>query len=94
LKIPTKKLLLSTGLAILIFFSISFVTVLFQTNSPLNRKEDYNLFIGFPFEYYLEFAVECDAPNTGWKLNNLLADIIITWTLTTGAYFLLTKNRE
>ncbi len=72
-----------TLLSILIFFSTSFLTVLFQINSPLNRREGYSeLNIGFPFKYYHEFIVDCPTPNYGWDANNLINDCILIWVLT------------
>ena len=80
----TLKLFISgTLLSILIFFSTSFLTVLFQINSPLNRmKENYELKIGFPFEYYREFWIDCKIPNSNWNINNLILNFAIFWILT------------
>lgn len=85
-------LLKSTILAILIFFSISFLTVLFQINSPLNRVEGTEMNIGFPFVYYNQFMVNCPIPNSGWNIINLLIDWAIIWILTVTGYKLTKKN--
>jgi len=78
-----KKLIIGTLLSILIFFSISFITVLFQINSPLHHMDvSYELRIGFPFEYYHEFMVDCPLPNWGWNVNNLLLDCGLIWGIT------------
>lgn len=91
----TKKLIKGTLLSILIFFSISFLTVLFQINSPLNRiKDNYELKIGFPFEYYHEFWVDCPIPNSEWNVNNLILDIGIVWILTIGITILIIKRKH
>lgn len=70
-------------LSILIFFSISFLTVLFQLYSPLNRIEGrYELRIGFPLEYYYELMLDCQSPNYGWNGKNLLFDCGLIWVIT------------
>lgn len=80
-----RSIIYGTILSILTFFSISFITVLFQINSPLNRLTDYyELKIGYPLTYYHEFMVDCPIPNSGWKVNNLFWDCLITWLLVTG----------
>jgi len=69
-------------LSILMFFSISFLTVIFQINSPLNRiEENYELRIGYPFEYYYEFMVDCPIPNSGWNTKNLFLNCGLTWVI-------------
>jgi len=87
------KLLIGTGLSILTFFSISFVTVLLQINSPLHRQTDCSLDIGFPSVYYKQFIVDLPIPNSGWTLDKLFIDIIFTWLIVTGLYILLTKKK-
>jgi len=77
-----KKLIKGTLLSILIFFSVSFLTVLFQINSPLNRFEErYDLRIGFPFEYYYEFIIDSNF-NYGWNVENLIIDCFLIWGIT------------
>jgi len=89
-----KELIKETILSMLIFFSTSFLTVLFQINSPLNRmKENYELKIGFPFEYYHEFWVDCPIPNSGWNINNLILNCGITWVLTIGIMLIIKKTK-
>lgn len=88
------KLTIATILSILVFFSISFVTVLTQINSPLHRIYDYyELEIGFPFRYYHEFMVDCPIPNSGWNINNLILDCAITWIVVTGLYLVVKRNK-
>ena len=89
-----KQLIKGTLLSILIFFSISFLTVLFQINSPLHRiKDTYELKIGFPFEYYYEFWVDCPIPNSGWIVNNLMLDCGITWIVTLGIMMIINRRK-
>ncbi len=89
-----KKLLISTGLSVLVFFSVSFVTFLAQIHTPFgHRAEDLRLDIGFPLTYYYEFSVDSCDVLLGWKLNALFADIIITWALTVVLYFLFTQKK-
>lgn len=90
----TKHLFAGTLLSVLIFFSISFITVLFHINSPLHRINDFHeLKIGFPFIYYHEFMVEFPIPNSGWYLTNLILDCFLTWLIVTAIY-LKTKKLQ
>ena len=80
------RLMKWTGLSILIFFSISFLTILFQLYSPLNRSGHfYGISIGFPFEFYYELMIDCPESNHGWKSMNLIWDSLMVWVLTIGA---------
>jgi len=77
------RLLKQIIFSIMMFFSISFITVLFQINSPIHRiKDSYELRIGFPLEYYHEFMVDCPIPNSGWDISNLVFNFVIVWILT------------
>lgn len=90
-----KNLVKATILSIMIFFSISFLTVLFQINSPFNRMDKYyELKIGFPFEYYYEFFVEYPIPNSGWNANNLILDCVLTWVITFVLIILIKKRKH
>jgi hypothetical protein len=89
----------ATLLSILVFLSVSFITVLTQIN-PLHyykKHEPYKLEIGFPFEYYHQFWVSGSTiPNSGWTINNFFYDCLITWAVVTGVYILIkqTKNNS
>jgi hypothetical protein len=88
-----KKIIIGTILSILVFFSISFSTILLQINSPLNRIEKfYELRIGFPLEYYHEFMLDCPIPNSGWNVQNLLIDCGIIWVMTIGIILIKTRK--
>ena len=91
-----RKILIGTVLSILIFFSISFLTVLFQINSPLNEisNDYYEMEIGFPFVYYREFMVDCPSRNTGWNTKNLILDTGIIWMLTIGVFLFLQNQKS
>ena len=90
-----KTILNGTILSILTFFSTSFLTVLFQINSPLNRVTDnHELNIGFPFIYYQEFMIDCPIPNSGWTISNLIWDCLITWIAVTGAFVIIKRIRK
>ncbi len=87
-----RNLIRPTVFSILIFFSISFLTVLFQINSPLNRMENSDLNIGFPFIYYNQFLISGPLPNSGWNLLNLALDFGIIWFLTVIGHKIFKKN--
>lgn len=89
-----KKTLIGTLFSILIFFSTSFLTILYQLNSPLKRIESaYELRIGFPFEYYHEFWVDCPIPNSGWNVDNLLLDCSLTWGITMLLVIIISRKK-
>ena len=78
----------------ILFFSISFLTVLIQINSPIHRQSDDALHIGFPFTYYSQFTVDGIIPNSGWLGKHLLLDIFLTWLVTIAIYFLATRRKS
>lgn len=88
-----KKILISTGFSILVFFSLSFMTILIQINSPIHRYERFEHKIGFPFTYYHEFMVDCPIPNSSWNIKNLIIDCVITWIIITGLYMIIKRNK-
>ena len=96
LKIP-KQFFVGTILSVLIFFSISFITILGQI-SPLHyykKSEAYELKLGFPFTYYNQFWVSGNNyPNSGWKGDYLLYDGFLTWFLVTGIYFMFVNRKR
>lgn len=81
-----------TLFSILIFFSISFITVLTQIHSPFHRLAAYELRIGFPLTYYYQFPVQ-KTIIAGWNVQNLFWDCLITWISVTGVYFFFKKMR-
>lgn len=86
-------ILYATFFSILVFFSISFVSVLFQVNSPLHRWEEvYEFEMGFPFVFYYEFMIDCAIPIAGWIPSNLMLDFLIVWFISIGIYFLSKKK--
>lgn len=90
-----KTLFVGTLLSILVFFSISFITVLIQIN-PLHYYkigERYKLNIGFPFKYYEQFWVRgSDIPNSGWIIENLFYNCVITWIIVTAIFYVSVKK--
>lgn len=89
-----KKIAIGTILSALIFFSISFLTVLFQVNSPFHRYEYFKNKIGFPFIYYHEFMADCPIPNSGWNLGNLILDSDVTWIIVVSLYLIFNRKNN
>lgn len=90
----TKNLVFGTLLSILIFFAISFITVLFHLNSPLNRFDFYEMKIGFPFCYYKDFWVSGSSiPNYVWNVKNLILDCSLTWIVVVILFFVAKRER-
>lgn len=92
-----KHILIGTILSILVFFSISFLTVLTQIN-PFHyykNEEIYQLNIGFPLIYYHQFWLSgSKIPNSGWTVNYLFYDSILTWIIVAGAYITWQKIKK
>jgi hypothetical protein len=84
-----------TIVSIIVFFSISFISILYQI-LPFkyhNEFEQYQLEIGFPFIYYSQFFLKGNEfPNSYWNAYNLLLDCVITWVLTIFIYFVYKKG--
>jgi hypothetical protein len=85
-----QNLFKATALSILIFLSISFLTILVNI-APFRfyeNNEMYKMEIGFPFTYYSQFWVGNSIfPNFGWNVPNLLLDCLLTWVFIVGIYF-------
>lgn len=94
-----KNLISATVLSVLVFLSISFVTVLIQIN-PIHyyaNGEPYRLDIGYPFRFYEQFFLRgSEIPNSGWYIDNLLYDCVLTWLFITGLYVLtqIIRNKK
>lgn len=85
-KSPIKTILVFMGvgtlLSILVFFSISFLTLLedLSTFNPAANRGKYHFELGFPFTYYREFFLEGNTyQSTWWSPIYLLVDCFITW---------------
>ncbi len=88
-----KKIILILLFSTLVFFSVSFLTVINHLISPINKTIGYkSLEIGFPLKYYEEFMIDCPNPNFGWNLNNLILDIILTVIITSGILYIMNKK--
>jgi len=87
-----KNVIQGTLLSVLIFLSVSFVTVLTQINPVHYYKngEPYRLDIGFPFRFYQQFWLRgSEIPNSGWFIGNLFYDCILTWMVIVGLFVLI-----
>ena len=86
---PIRTVLVGTLLAVLVFFSLSFLTVLCHIR-PLQQPsggEPYRLSIGFPWTYYYQFWVRREhLPQSGWHLLHLGYDCLLTWLVIVGLY--------
>jgi hypothetical protein len=73
-------------LSILIFCSISFVTIINDLNIPALGFVDNpcTLKIGFPYTFYHQFLVESPIPNSGWG-----KEIIIDYFFTSNKYWVV-----
>ena len=88
-----KTTVFGTLLSILVFFSISFLFVLYRI-SPLTMGDTYSLEFGFPFRYYEQFQVRGNPYlNCGWNVKHLILDCLITWIVVCGS-FIYKKNKS
>jgi hypothetical protein len=89
-----KHFIEGTGLSILVFFSISFMFVLYRIGS-FAPGNNYDLSIGFPLEYYGQTQLKGNNYlNSGWDLNHLFWDCFITWVVVCGLYILIKNKRK
>ncbi|PHR36735.1 MAG: hypothetical protein COA38_01555 [Fluviicola sp.] len=75
---------IGTVLSILVFFSISFLDLLYDldTFSPYAQRNAFQFDFGVPFTYYGEqFIYTNTLPVTRFNFLNLLMDCVITWLL-------------
>jgi len=88
-----RRLLIGTLLSILVFFTVSFLTVLIQIAGPLNgHAPRVGLDVGWPLTFYTEFWVRgSTSANYGWNVPNLMLVCLITWIIFTGSYIALTR---
>ncbi len=84
-------ILKGTVLSILVFFSISFLFVLYRI-SPVTMGDTYSLEIGFPFGYYEQFQLRGNPfVNSGWNIKNLFWDCLITWIVVCIPYVIIKR---
>lgn len=85
-----KIILKGTLLSILVFFSISLISIILQL-SPFHYfldMENYQLTIGYPSTYYYQFWVNGNSfPNFRWFIKYLIADCFLTWVFVIVIYF-------
>lgn len=85
----------STVLAALLFFTTSFLCVLFQL-APfhyLEPEEKCSLEIGFPFKYYQQFFIDGDL-HFGWLTGALFLDVAVTWCFIFLLYLAIIKFKK
>ena len=89
-----KNILVGTFLSILVFLSISFLTIIDHTGLLLyfiNGETD-NFDIGFPFKYFRQFWLRGnDFPITVWTGKHLIYDGVLTWVIVTGLFLFTQK---
>lgn len=90
----TRRLINGTLLSILVFFAVSFVSILGQIAGPLNgHTPRTRLDVGWPFTFYQEFWINgSDSMNCGWDVKNLVIASALTWAVVTGAYIILKRT--
>ncbi len=89
-----RRLVIGTLLSILVFFAVSFLSILGQIAGPLNgHTPRVRLDVGWPFTYYQEFWVNgSESMNCGWDMGNLLFGCALTWIVVAGTYLMLTRT--
>lgn len=84
------RFLTGTALSILVFGTLSFLTVL---RSVLWPAFNYRLEIGFPLPYYYQFLVEGGMQH-GTSGLRFWVDCGLSWLVVTGLYLLRQKQRN
>ncbi len=89
-----RRLIIGTLLSILVFFAVSFLSVLAQIAGPLNgHTPRVRLDVGWPYTFYQEFWINgSDSMNCGWHVKNLALGSALTWVVVTGAYIILKRT--
>jgi len=84
------KLLIGTLLSMLVFFTVSFFSVIYSIKHDFVA---YNFHLGFPFEYYYGFWLK-DGFQFGGNFKNLLLDCLICWVIVAGIYLFARRKRS
>jgi hypothetical protein len=83
LYIQFRILLPPTIISIIVFAIFCFLSYWVTKDGQFNFK------IGFPYKFYEQFRLsDGDTNNWGWTPFSLIIDIILTWTLSVGGYFI------
>lgn len=89
-----RKLFISTCIAIAVFCTASYVSVMVSLLSRTGRAKPVSN-IGFPFRYYEQVWLRnSDSPNWGWSFYNFVLDWMIIWIVSTGIVLYTTQSRE
>jgi hypothetical protein len=84
-------LLKSTILSVLIFFTISFLSI-FPYLIPFRESSaTWGLEIGWPYKFYNEYHIGDNSFLGGWTLKTLITDCAIIWVVTYVGYFLFKR---
>ncbi len=84
------NLLKGTFLSMLVFFTLTFFSVIYSIKHPEFHGE---MHFGFPFKFYHQFWLSGnDYPNFGGNFLNLLFDCLICWVVVTGIFLLVQKK--
>ena len=76
-----RHILKVTLISFFVFGTLSFVHIVLQLESPINRQAGSDLSIGIPVIYYSQFTVgQCDLHHA-WQLYGLAIDYALTWML-------------
>ena len=85
-------LIKGTLLSVLIFFSISFITIVLQL-PPFQDYDTNKIKIGFPWQFYYQFCIErCDYRH-GWDIVYWFYDCVLTWVITMILYWLISFKK-
>jgi hypothetical protein len=78
------NLVKGTLLSMLVFFTVSFFSVIYSIQHPEYHGE---MHLGFPYRYYYQFWLRgSDYPNCSGNFVNLLWDCTICWIIVTGLF--------
>lgn len=80
-----KKLIVSTGISILLFALICVLSYFLSHEYRVSFK------IGLPWTFYDQFLVDCDVHH-GTSFNNLILDALVIWLLTFGTNLFFYKK--
>lgn len=76
-----QRVLKVTLISFFVFSTFSFIHIVLQLESPINRQTGCDLSIGIPVVYYSQFTVgQCDLHHV-WQLYGLAIDYALTWML-------------
>ena len=90
-----KSIIQSFFISVILFFAISFLSLLPFLNSPFIERVGFKgIRFGFPYNIYYDFIIDCNQLNHSWNGNNIIWNFIIILIFVFGIQLILKKLKK